>query len=1503
MVNINKSLLLKKLSQEQRNTVQACMSFSKKLWSTDRIIQYYTDHGPEHSLRILTYIEQMPNIVEDEFLDQDEIYILILSIILHDVGMQCDIRVMDQIRRKAEEDFSVSFIEDYSKTQILTDKHQQEIRKAHSSLTAAWIRRAKMPDENGTLSQALASLPNVYCDDLADICRYHSFYNIQECPKNFKSYLKKRKRFLAALLRLGDELDIDYRRVVDASLENIAFPDENLVHFLLHEKTVINIHENSINTFYNLHKNDIDIYSNTLNTLHKCFCQKNNDVINILITYGCSIYFSVPVFNIEDSAKRLPSKLFENGIKDKKDIDLAQNPNKSNISTFNEKSDNVLSQSYNISTAIKNNTLRMITLKREHEQKLPLRNLIDEFSNFKVSSRWKDAIHLFDMSASIIDVSDVKDKHKISNPSNVFTWLNEKIVESNKNIPVIIKGEPTLGKSSFASLFYVYLIDKYFHVGLSYLPFYFNNDVALKIDNIASDNRAVKKFFDDAEKICSESNTSALFIIDGLTNSKAFDDAVEHFCWDKTNQYTSNVGNEKAHKFIYVVDDYLEIANQLNDVGTRESVDFIIYINQISTVNDFIEDDRAESFINAYSQLFQYEEDAYNRALGNYRRLKLSYINFNIFSIFENQLFSNSVSSITSLYNEYFEEKITDYEKRKKLIKKAYKIFTDENLEYTMYRNYISQKDFKLLIEQHGLLQYLVAKQYVNIIEEGEATEDILKLLFDKQIATFAIDLLEKLDNRSELVKRIEFLYEKVSFEGKSSLSYLTGRLFDKLDAKRLLDKQQLILDKRKNELIDGKELDYFTIAQRSVSISKIALKGACYDEIKKAIFDYLKLLFDDSYHCLINRAFHRLYYGDMTKKVFEAHYDAVKPGFDFRNTFHTLARKLQADLIDCVNEERDPFLEINLFTVCNLFQIRIEKPWVQIIKGKYKTEFESTNYAKTRKTFLYDAKYTKQADFIFEVSKWIDCYLQNYKLNCDNIEYQAFISYLKIMKNHINDYSNHRYDDNYIGANLLYNSFDNLHSLFDVRRIGWNISRNIPINKQAHNEILNNNELVYETTSEHILSAYWIGMFFLPDNHLHGKFTSDPNYDKQEILNVLLLHDIGEATTGDFSPLYENYVEEKIKEDEIMSLIFSLGTFDSLGSTFRNFTLWKQWFLENSGGNINVTIAKDIDKIQMIYKFVSMRDKDINNPYFDRDRINSFIKLREDIKTETGRMIFQHLIENHPKYAKHFKQVELRNSNTSPVLKLKAITFNPKTAEFLGKGYGNDYLEINDTLFKMINENPYSMTIQIIDDRTMLFINLCKKATKKQAIKFAKNIASFHISIDSSVPVVKIGIDDAYSIKSSGDDCYQIDNLNVMVNCDGVNELTIPIAYAYLIDGDAPSLNCERLKELSKDPNCEEREINILEEPERASDVISFSSAAYLYTVVVKDDVNEDCFKYTVALSKNDDGSLNVNHNDYFSDHEDFYTLSAEQNRICGKEVSWKAQKAFLQRNTIYNE
>lgn len=86
------------------NSIHNIKNAVSSIWTKDaKIVQDYTDHGPEHSERIFEKLYDLlliDNAIES--LKEEELYILILSVILHDIGMQCDVKKHDAIKNVAE---------------------------------------------------------------------------------------------------------------------------------------------------------------------------------------------------------------------------------------------------------------------------------------------------------------------------------------------------------------------------------------------------------------------------------------------------------------------------------------------------------------------------------------------------------------------------------------------------------------------------------------------------------------------------------------------------------------------------------------------------------------------------------------------------------------------------------------------------------------------------------------------------------------------------------------------------------------------------------------------------------------------------------------------------------------------------------------------------------------------------------------------------------------------------------------------------------------------------------------------------------------------------------------------------------------------------------------------------------------------------------------------------------------------------------------------------------
>lgn len=266
------------------------------IWTKEvRIIKDFTDHGPEHSERIFEKLYKIlwpDNAIKQ--LSENEIYVLILGVLLHDIGMQCDVKKFSEIKKVAIEEFGASFQVDFSKgpASSYSKEEQNDLRKNHHLLTAAWLdcifRRIdpKLP----TIS--IESVPILLRNDLIDVCRFHSKLNILNCPE-INDISHTRVRLIAALLRLGDELDIDrFREEID-TVELFGLDIENRLFWYIHEYTVVNIYNHLITLSIILNKENYEEYKDYFNEkVIDEFNRKNRVLTEILMSNNITIGIS-----------------------------------------------------------------------------------------------------------------------------------------------------------------------------------------------------------------------------------------------------------------------------------------------------------------------------------------------------------------------------------------------------------------------------------------------------------------------------------------------------------------------------------------------------------------------------------------------------------------------------------------------------------------------------------------------------------------------------------------------------------------------------------------------------------------------------------------------------------------------------------------------------------------------------------------------------------------------------------------------------------------------------------------------------------------------------------------------------------------------------------------------------------------------------------------------------------------------------------------------------------
>jgi len=185
------------------------------------VLPHFTDHSIAHSDRVIEIVHRLVDrnltAAGDVVLTADELFILALAVLLHDVGMQ--------LPKSHGIDSPVS---------ELTREDLSKVRRDHGEVSGKVI-RDMLNGDGDVLKLGLTQhhftkrLPVV-----ASLCERHQSavqYNPEERTKIAQGTV--RVGLLIAILRIADQLDCDFRRVNLDRLDHYAIPIESIVHWLV----------------------------------------------------------------------------------------------------------------------------------------------------------------------------------------------------------------------------------------------------------------------------------------------------------------------------------------------------------------------------------------------------------------------------------------------------------------------------------------------------------------------------------------------------------------------------------------------------------------------------------------------------------------------------------------------------------------------------------------------------------------------------------------------------------------------------------------------------------------------------------------------------------------------------------------------------------------------------------------------------------------------------------------------------------------------------------------------------------------------------------------------------------------------------------------------------------------------------------------------------------------------------------------------------------------------
>lgn len=175
----------------------------------------------------------------------------------------------------------------------------------------------------------------------------------------------------------------------------------------------------------------------------------------------------------------------------------------------------------------------------------------------------------------------------------------------------------------------------------------------------------------------------------------------------------------------------------------------------------------------------------------------------------------------------------------------------------------------------------------------------------------------------------------------------------------------------------------------------------------------------------------------------------------------------------------------------------------------------------------------------------------------------------------------------------------------------------------------------VSESIFDHMYACYLIGLVLLPES-----LSNNDVYNKQTILNLLLIHDLGEKDIGD---IIHGQKTEADRQNEFASIkSFLKGIEFGVAQDFES--LWKT-MESGTGTNINSTIAKEIDCIQSTYQFFKyLIEGKVTAKYATEDELLNWLNDINNsiIVSNVGRQIRNDLIIKNELFLNHNNDIKL---------------------------------------------------------------------------------------------------------------------------------------------------------------------------------------------------------------------------------------------------------------------
>jgi len=803
----------------------------------------------------------------------------------------------------------------------------------------------------------------------------------------------------------------------------------------------------------------------------------------------------------------------------------------------------------------------------------PFSTIYNNCLEYHISERIKnvdinnqDAINDFSELYKLISTFDSSSKDE-----NIFDTVLRRIEKSDNIIPYRIDGNSGTGKSAFMSMLYLYSFMQYSNSNSELLPVFISLS---RYNSIIYDDPRKTSLEEQALNVCindlaplidilKSNNCRILFIIDGYDEYAKFRDIVVN--------YISSISSKCDHKKI--------IGIRLNRPSISTGVD------QISTPHDWKNpeynltfheyttgDSKIEKlvlcFINAAKHYAP--ENDFTHLAESIKKLKTSSIDLFTITLISfgglKQTDLDEISLTDYLLNEcevFFSSRLdtVSFKPQDQINKASRLAFKWEIRREEILTNDLLGDPCWVLIHKHSRIRdFLVAKYIVNLLVELGTKGDI-DCLSDGLgfVYPYRINQFCKdLINENRIVQK--YVYKAFEIILNLELSGNEQQLQSHVCylAGRLNDKQ--LKEKSKKVLISfkDKQLSKYNRNKNTGISDKPQL------HLLRTIFISLSYLgVDESIKQYLKFLLSDFDWDNLNRGFHLEYYGDIffdpEIGLLHNDNLDPFPNTFWELCRRIKNLKNNPLFEIDVHTLLSLAQHRHA---------------------------CCDPEKNRSIDKV-QINKILE--LVNDIILKNDIKSMPLLEYIKMVK------CNLAIDKSPLGCLL-----ERLYKLKDISRKGW-IKRDI-----------NGSESV----AEHSYTSTLLAKIFLPNE------MSFPGYNKNLIIDLLFIHDLGEIGIGDLLPEQQNEETSKDEQQEIMNISMH-GTYPDI---YFLRSIEELWNVYNSN-HINSKIAHDFDKLDMamqlhlFYKHGNYQDqvgyKKTLNDIYD--------SLTTEIGTNVFRFLHQH--------------------------------------------------------------------------------------------------------------------------------------------------------------------------------------------------------------------------------------------------------------------------------------